>query len=170
MSLEQVQLFVLIFLPILYAALVLWIRPPWRIIGFSLVTGFVMGSLNMLGDMLAGSQGWWHYPFTTVNHAPLTWYLGTALFYGAGIIGLVGWWARKRFGWRGGVVLLVLFPLWGILRDFGGSAFYNQTQTVIVWGKGLVPVATDFLLWASAGAAGFFTMVGLEKWQNRSDK
>jgi hypothetical protein len=170
MSLELVQLFVLIFPPVLYAALALWIRPPWKIIGLSLVTGFVMGSINMLGDMLAASQGWWHYPFTTVNHAPLTWYLGTALFYGAGIIGLVGWWARKRFGWRGGVVLLLLFPLWGILRDFGGSAFYNQTQTMIVWGKGLVPVAADFLLWASAGAAGFFTMAGLEKWQNRSDK
>lgn len=170
MSLELVQLFVLIFPPILYAGLALWIRPPWRIIGLSLAPGFVMGCLNMLGDMFAYSQGWWHYPFTTANHAPLTFYLATALFYGAGIMGLVGWWARKRFGWRGGAILLVVFPLWGILRDFGGSALYNQTQTMIVWGKGCVPVAADFLLWASAGAAGFFTMVGLEKWRNRSDK
>jgi len=46
---------------------------------------------------------------------------------------------------------------------FGGSALYNQAQTMIVWGEGFVPVAADFLLWASAGAAGFFTMVGLEK-------
>ncbi len=98
------------------------------------------------------------------NQAPLTFYLAAALFYGAGIIGLVGWWARRRFGMRGGAILLVVFPLWGILRDFGGSALYNQTQTMIVWGKGFVPVMADFLLWAGAGAAGFFTMYGLEKW------
>jgi hypothetical protein len=49
------------------------------------------------------------------------------------------------------------------LRDFGGSALYNQAQTMIVWGEGFAPVAADFLLWASAGAAGFFTMLGLEK-------
>lgn len=164
MSLEQVQLFVLIFPPILYAALALWIHPPWKIIGLSLVTGLVLGCLNLLGDIFAYYQGWWHYPFTTASHAKLSFYLGTALFYGAGIMGLVGWWARKRFGRRGGIVLLVLFPLWGFLRDFGGSALYNQTQTMIVWGEGFVPGAADFLLWASAGAAGFFTMVGLEKW------
>jgi hypothetical protein len=168
MSLEQVQLFVLIFPPILYAALALWIRPPWKIIGLSLATGFVMGSLNLLGDMLAYSQGWWHYPFTTASHAPLTWYLGTLLFYGAGVIGLVGWWARKRFRMRGGVILLVAFPLWGLLRDFGGSALYNQTQTMIIWGKGFVPVLADFLLWGCAGAAGFFTLYGLEKWFAKS--
>jgi hypothetical protein len=164
MSLEKVQLFVLIFPPMLYAGLALWIRPPWKVIGLSLVTGIIMGSLNMLGDMLAYSQSWWHYPFTTANHAPLTFYLATALFYGAGIMGLVGWWARRRFGMGGGVVLMVIFPLWGALRDFGGSALYNQTQTMIVWGEGFMPGAADFLLWASAGAAGFFTMVGLEKW------
>jgi hypothetical protein len=170
MSLEQVQLFVLIFPPVLYAALALWIRPPWRIICLSLLTGLVVGSLNLLGDTFAYYQGWWHYPFTTANHAPLTFYLAAALFYGAGIIGLVGWWARKRFGWRGGVILLVIFPLWGLLRDFGGSALYNPAQTMIVWGEGFVPVAADFLLWAGAGAAGFFTMVGLEKWQDRREK
>ena len=125
MSLELVQLFVLIFPPILYAGLAYWIHPPWRIIGFSLLTGIVVGFLNMLGDMLAFYKDWWHYPFTSASHAPLTFYLGTALFYGAVIMGLVSWWARKRFGWHGGVILLVIFPLWGILRDFGGSALYN---------------------------------------------
>lgn len=35
---------------------------------------------------------------------------------------------------------------------------------MIVWGEGFVPGAADFLLWANAGAARFFTMVGLEKW------
>jgi hypothetical protein len=163
MSLELVQIFVLVFPPILLAGLALWIRPPWRIIGFALVAGFVMGSLNLLGDIIAFCQGWWHYPFTTANHAPLTFYLAAVIFYGAGIMGLVGWWARKRFGIRGGIVLLVIFPLWGILRDFGGAALYNQAQTMIIWGKGFVPVVADFLLWASAGTAGFFTMVGLEK-------
>jgi hypothetical protein len=164
MSLELVQLLVLILPPILYAGLALWIRPPRKVIGLSIIAGFIMGSLNLLGDMLAFYQDWWYYPFTTANHAPLTFYLGTVIFYGAGIMGLVGWWVRKRFGWHGWVILLIAFPLWGILRDFGGSALYNQTQTMIVWGKGFVPVLADFLLWASAGAAGFFTMAGLEKW------
>jgi membrane-bound metal-dependent hydrolase YbcI (DUF457 family) len=124
MSLELVQIFVLVFPPILLAGLALWIRPPWRIIGFALVAGFVMGSLNLLGDIIAFYQGWWHYPFTTANHAPLTFYLAAVIFYGA---------------------------------------LYNQAQTMIIWGKGFVPVVADFLLWASAGTAGFFTMVGLEK-------
>ena len=167
MSLEFIKLIVLILPPILYAGLALWIRQPWKVIGLSFIAGFVMGSLNLLGDMLAYYQDWWHYPFTNANHAPLTFYLATVIFYGAGIMGLVGWWTRKRFGWRGGVVLLVLFPLWGILRDFGGSALYNHTQTMIVWGKCFIPVVADFLLWASAGAAGFFTMVALEKWYAR---
>jgi hypothetical protein len=170
MSLELVQIFVLIFPPILYAGLALWIRPPWKEIGLSFIAGFLMGCFNLLGDMLAFHQGWWHYPFTDSNHAPLTFYLGTVIFYGAGIMGLVGWWVRKRFGMRGGVILLVAFPLWGILRDFGGSALYNQTQTMIVWGEGLVPVIADFLLWGSAGAAGFFTMAGLDKWFSNHPK
>jgi len=164
MSLEFVQIIVLIIPPILYAGLALWIRPPWKVIGFSFIAGFVMGSLNLLGDILAYYQDWWHYPFTTANHTPLTFYLGSVIFYGAGIMGLVGWWVRTRFGWHGGVILLVVFPVWGILRDFGGAALYNQTQTMIVWGKGLVTVLADFVLWGSAGAAGFFTMTGLEKW------
>jgi len=75
MSLEFVQRIVLILPPILYAGLALWIRPPWKIIGLSFIAGVLMGSLNLLGDMLAYSQGWWHYPFTTANHAPLTFYL-----------------------------------------------------------------------------------------------
>ena len=125
-----------------------------------------MGGLNLLGDMLAYSQGWWHYPFTTANHALLTFYLGTVIFYGAGIMGLVGWWVRKRFGMRGGVVLLIAFPLWGILRDFGGTALAGQAGKMIVWGSGVVPVLADFLLWGCAGAAGFFIMLGLEKWTN----
>jgi hypothetical protein len=163
MSLEYIRWYVLIFPPILLAALALWIHPPWKILGLSLIAGIVMGILNLLGDILAYTQGWWRYPFTTENHAPLTFYLGTVLFYGAGIIGLVGWWARKRFGWRGGTVLLIVFPLWGILRDFGSTAFLKQAQAMIVWGKGPASVVADFLLWAIAGAAGFFTLYGLEK-------
>lgn len=170
MSIELIQLFVIIIPPILYAGLVLWIRPPWKIIGFSFIAGLVMGCLNLSGDILANYQGWWHYPFTSANHAPLTFYLGTVIFYGAGVIGLVGWWVRKRFGMRGEVILLIAFPLWGILRDFAGSSLTQQTGTMIVWGKGLVPVLADFLLWGSAGAAGFFTMSGLEKWFEKNTK
>ncbi len=169
MSLELIQIFVLIIPPILYVALALWTRPPWKVIGFSFVVGLLMGSLNLLGDILAYYQGWWHYPFTSANRAPLTFYLGTVIFYGAGIIGLVGWWVRKRVGIRGGLILLIAFPMWGILRDFAGSALTHQTGTMIVWGKGFVPVLADFLLWGSAGAAGFFVMLVLEKLSKKND-
>ena len=119
MSLEQVRLFVLIFPPIQYAALVLWYNPSCRVIGFSLVTSLVMGSLNLQGDMPAASQGWWHVPFAIGNHAPLMLYLGAALLYCAGIIGLAGWWVRKRFGWRGG---FLYFGLLGkIVRETPGK-------------------------------------------------
>jgi hypothetical protein len=165
-SIELIQIFAIIIPPILYTALTLWIRPPWKVIGISFITGVVMGGLNLLGDMLANSQGWWYYPFTAANHAPLTFYLGTVIFYGSGIMGLVGWWVRKRFGLRGGVVLLIAFPLWGILRDFGGTALSGQAGKMIVWGSGIAPVLADFLLWGCAGAAGFFIMLGLEKWIN----
>ena len=165
MSIGLIQLFVIIIPPILYTALALWIRPPWKVIGISFITGVVMGCLNVLGDMLAHYQGWWTYPFTTANHAPLTFYLGTVIFYGAGIMGLVGWWVQKKFGMRGGVVMLIAFPLWGLLRDFGGTALAGQTGKMIVWGSGVVPVLADFLLWGCAGAAGFFIMLGLETWR-----
>ena len=163
MSLELIQLFVMIIPPILYAALALWTRPSWKVIGFSIIAGLVMGCLNLLGDILAYYQGWWQYPFTSANHAPLMFYLGTVIFYGAGVMGLVGWWVRKRFGMRGGLILLTAFPLWGILRDFAGSALTHQTGTMIVWGMGFVPVLADFLLWGCAGAAGFFIMSVMDK-------
>jgi hypothetical protein len=82
MVLAQIQLSVLLFPPILYAALALCIRPPRRIIALSLLIGLLLGCINMLGDMLAYGQGWWRYPFTTASHAPLTFYLGAGLFYG----------------------------------------------------------------------------------------
>jgi hypothetical protein len=170
MSIGLIQLFVIIFPPILYSALALWIRPPWKVIGLSFITGLVMGCLNLLGDILAHYQGWWIYPFTSANHAPLTFYLGTVIFYGAGIIGLGGWWVRKSFGMRGGLILLMAFPVWGVLRDFGGSALTHQTGTMIVWGAGFVPVLADFTLWGCAGAAGFFTLSGLEKWFGKHTK
>ena len=49
MSLELIQLFVLIIPPILYIGLALWIRPSWKMIGVSFVAGLVMGCLNYNG-------------------------------------------------------------------------------------------------------------------------
>ena len=124
-----------------------------------------MGSINILQRRSAVRLCFFRrlpYPY-----APLYLYLAVLFFYGAGISGLVGWWARTRFGTRGTLIFLIALPLWGILRDFGGTSAVDQSQELIVWGQGITPVMADFTLWLIMGAAGFYTLYALEKWSEK---
>ena len=167
MPIQQIDLLVIIVPPVLFAVIAALIRPPWKIIGFALLAGLVVGGLNILGDAVAHHFGWWRYPFTRGNIAPLTFYLASALFYGAGIAGLVGWWVRHRFGWRGAAIFLIAFPFFGLGRDFGETRTFKFAGAMIEWGAGFAPYVADFLLWGIAASAGFFTLCLLEKMTRR---
>jgi hypothetical protein len=163
MSIQQASLLVIIVPPILFVVIAALIRPPWKIIGLALVAGLVVAGLNMAGDALAHHFGWWRYPFTEGSVAPLTFYMASWLFYGAGIVGLVGWWICRRFGWKGAAIFLVAFPFFGLARDFSETSTFKVAQSMIVWGPGFAPYLADFLTWGLAALVGFFTLYLLEK-------
>src|SRR5262252_3770147 len=97
-------------------------RPsPRRLIG-ALAGGLAFGTLNVVWDLAAHYAGWWYYPWTDAPYAPLPFYLVQGLFYGAAVTSLIGWRIQRRFGTRGLVGFLVLFPIYGAIHDYGGTA------------------------------------------------
>ena len=163
MTLEQASLLIIIVPPILFLVIAILIRPPWKIIGFALLAGLVVGGVNMLGDYVAHMLELWKYPFTETVIAPPYMYLNSAIFYGAGIIGLLGWWIRRKWNWKGAIIFLIAFPFLALARDVGGSALTDTSGSLIVWGSGATPYLADFLLWLIMECSGFFLLFGLEK-------
>ena len=163
MSLEQTSLLILIVPPILFLVIAVLIRPPWKIIGCALIAGLVVGGVNMLGDLVANAFGLWHFPFTEAAVAPPYMYLNSVLFYGAGIIGLLGWRIRRKWGWKGAIIFLLVFPFFALARDASGSAIADTSGALIIWGPGGAPYVADFFLWSLMECAGFFTLFGLER-------
>jgi hypothetical protein len=102
---------------ILFAVIALLTRAPLRRILAVLVGAVPLIPLIMLCDAIAARLGWWHYPSVRTGNAPLAWYLAAALFYGAAL-GLVGWRVIRRFGKRGLIGFLVVFGLFGVMRDY----------------------------------------------------
>jgi len=61
---------------------------------------------------------------------------------------LIGWRIHRRFGTRGLVVFLVLFPIYGAIHDYGGTtavASSGMMSTTIVFAPGPVALVADAL-------------------------
>ena len=77
-----------------------------------------------------------------------------ALFYDA-TLGLVGWRVIRRYGSRGLLIFLILFGLFGVMRD----TLYSITTKIIVFGHGIMPLMADFFAYLSAAAIVQLVMV-----------
>jgi hypothetical protein len=55
--------------------------------------------------------------FLQPHNGPLMYYVLTGIFYGAGIA-LLGWRVNRRFGLKGLILFILLFGVYGVIRDF----------------------------------------------------
>jgi hypothetical protein len=101
----------------------------------------------MCYDGIASRFGWWRYPSVTGGNAPLAWYVAAALGHGAAF-GLVGWRVIRRWGMPGLLAFILLFAIFGVVRDYG----YSTTTHFIIFGPGPIPLLADLLSYLSAAA------------------
>ena len=133
---------------ILLAIIIYFTRAKSRRIVGAVVGGFVVGLLIILIDWTASSLGLWYYPGSTTGYGPLGYYIPNALFYGAGIA-FIGWRINRKWGIKALISFIVIFGLYGIIRDFIFTAS-TQSSNIIVFGHGIFPVIADMLAWIGA--------------------
>ncbi len=113
----------------------------------ALIAAAPLVPLVMMIDVLAARLGWWRYPSVPAGNAPVAWYVAAALAYGAAV-GLVGWRVLRRFGVASLAIFVAVVGLVGVSRDFA----YSVTTGLIKFGSGRLPLAADFLSYASGAA------------------
>jgi len=136
-------------------------RPTPRRLVAAVAGGLAFGTLNIVWDVGAYYAGWWYYPWTDAPYAPLPFYLIQALSYGAAVTALVGWRIIRRFGTRGLVGFLVLFPIYGAIHDYGGTAAVASSgmlSTTIVFAPGLAALLADALCYETMALAALIVM------------
>lgn len=166
-------LYVVPFLLMVYGAFLLFIRPPKSVLLASLLGGLVMGVINIVVDLIAYANHWWHYEFvqTGLNHpndlqmqfanlflkslntlhVPLPFYLTPIFIYGSlGYLLIWRFWSGKArwFAW----VLLAGIPLFSIYRDLSGGFTNGSYQ---VWENVTASVIATVAMWLVAFFVGF---------------
>ena len=166
-------LYVVPFLLMVYGAFVLFIRPPKPVLLASLLGGLVMGVINIVVDLIAYANRWWHYEFVqtglhnpndfqvqfsnlflkslNVLHVPLPFYLTPIFIYGSlGYLLIWRFWSGKArwFSW----VLLAGIPLFSIYRDISGGMTNGSYQ---VWQNVPASVVATIVMWLVAFFVGF---------------
>jgi hypothetical protein len=115
-----------------YGMFVLFMRPPLKVVGATLVGGLVMALLNLVGDLAAIHASLWHYSASgLIAQLPLPFYI-TPLFITGALVYLLIW----RF-WHGAyhwlaLIFLVGVPVFVFLSNF--------------W-QGLLATSSSFLVW-----------------------
>jgi hypothetical protein len=151
----EMQLYILHVVPfiiLVYLMFLLFLRPPRAVVQATLFGGLIMAIINALVDLLAYYAHWWHYAIDgLVFHLPLPFYITPVLVYG-GIVYLLIWrfW-YGRWHWLA-LLLLIGFPIFGVLRDTFGSAVAHSTY--LTWDS-ILAGPLDFLLWLLMFYAGF---------------
>ena len=131
----------------MFAGAAFFTRAGWRRIIGALIAAAPLVLLVMFYDAIAAQMGWWRYPAVGAGAAPLSWYVASALGYGAAL-GLVGWRVIRRWGRRGLLGFLAAFAVFGVGRDLA----YSHAYHLIVFGPGPLPLLADLLAYASAAA------------------
>jgi len=138
--------------PVLFALCVFFTRANLRRAASALVGVIVFGVLQYAWDRLAAVAGWWRYPgYNTPANMPMPppIYLFSGLVYAG--FGLIGWRITRRYGWKGLLVFLAAWSLWGFIHDTVGSSLFSSSQLMVI-GSGVFPLITDFLVYATCMA------------------
>ncbi len=157
MDMRDYALFVIPVMLIVYGTFVLFMHPPVKVIGASLLGGLVMALLNMAGDLIAIHTSQWSYHASgLVGQLPLPLYT-TSLFITGGLAYLLIWrfW-RSAYHWLA-LLLLVGVPVLGYLRDYLQA---GAPGSMLVW-DGRLAWAGDLVLWLVMFFAGYFVFRAL---------
>ncbi len=147
--------------PILFVVIALLVRPPGKVVLFALIGGVAFALLNNLSDVVAYWVGWWYFPFASGRYPPLTSYVPSLLIFGAGMVGLGGWWIRRRFGLRSAIVFLPVFAVLGVLRGVWEWVF--NAGSIWVRGPGLVPTLALYFDWLILALVTYIIVFWLDK-------
>jgi hypothetical protein len=107
--------------------------------------GFLL--LNISVDQLAKDAGWWSYPaYSSSGSLPLIYYGLSGMVFAA--FTLVGWRIARQYSWRGIASFILVWGLWGVIHDVGGSTLFAGSQ-LMQFGPGFIPPVADFCLYAA---------------------
>ena len=157
MDMRAYAVFVIPIIIIVYGTFVLFMHPPVKVIGASLLGGLVMALLNVAGDLIAIHTSQWSYNATgLVGQLPLPLYTTSFLITG-GLAYLLIWrfW-RSAYHWLA-LLLLIGVPTLGYLRDLWQA---RVPASMLAW-SGQLAWACDLLLWLVMFFAGFFVFRAL---------
>lgn len=104
-------------------------------------------------DQAAALAGWWSYP---AYQTTTGWPMPPAIYFFSGLVfagfGLVGWRIARRFGWKGLIIFLISWGLWGFTLDHAGSSLFSSSRLMVLEAGAAAGIA-DFLVYASCMAA-----------------
>ncbi|GHO43927.1 hypothetical protein [Ktedonospora formicarum] len=173
MELLDFTILVLSFIIVVFLGLLLFIRPSRAVLVAALLGGLVMAVINVLVDLVAYLAHFWHYTFTApkptqqfplnirpqdyynlITHFPVTFYVSSALVFGALVYLLIWRFEAGPKAWFA-KVLLYGVPLFCILRDIYGAS----THTAYLTWENTGGIVLTVLFWPVA----FFTGYALFK-------
>ncbi|HML04539.1 MAG TPA: hypothetical protein VK426_02080 [Methanobacterium sp.] len=140
---DQIAIYGTVGIVIILIIIIYFTRATRRRIVGALAGGLAGGLVIALTDYIAFSLGLWYYPDITV-YTQLSYYVPAALLYGSGMA-LIGWRINRKFGIKGLMSFILLFGVYGSIRDFIVAA--TSSGSVLTYGPGFVPVIGDYLAW-----------------------
>lgn len=157
LTMDQVALLSLAPVTALALLVIYFTKASLRRLSAALLGGIAGGLLNLGADLLAFRLGLWHYASTHPAYAP-PWYYATAgLAYGP-LLSLIGWRIDRRYGRRGVLILLACIAVYGLLRDFLGTAAASAAGLhLLVLAPGSLTMLADALCWV--GCVGLALLV-----------
>ena len=133
MTTQQLHVFNGLYL-VIFVAVALLTRATARRIAGALAGGAVAGVLA-LGSVAVGEHaGWWHMAIVWEPYFLTVLWLDFAL---GAFIYLITWRIARRFGWRGLVVVVVLFAVLGPVRDY---QYMRRFPEWGVYAPGMAPI------------------------------
>lgn len=130
--------------PILFVACAYFSRANKQRILAALAGSAAYSMLNFVWDQAAEALGWWNYPgYSADGKLPLTLYI-LAGIAGGGAMSFIGWRVLRRWGRRGLLSWVLLWMLYAVLHDYGGSKTVGR-EGLMVFGPSPIPILADIL-------------------------
>ena len=152
MEIGQFLAFNVPFILVVFLGFLIFIRPTRLVLLASLLSGLLVGVINLLVDLVAYYAHWWHYTLNgLILHLPLPFYITPVLVFGS-IAYLLIW-----RNWRGhahwfALLLLIGIPIFGIVRDVFGGVTHTSYA---VWENVPMAIVATVVMWPVMFYAGF---------------